>query len=61
MEIKEIINENGDVQQLRISHVTYEEANIAASDWCEENNSLLKGIIPDGNTYIAEVCSDDYK
>jgi hypothetical protein len=53
------ITENGQVIKLEVEALSLEIATIIANQWCENNNSILKNVIPEGERYIVEVCSDD--
>ena len=60
MNVKEIINSQSEVTHLEIDAPSLDHATVIATDWCEENNCLLKKLEKKGQIFLAEVCSDDY-
>ena len=55
------ITEDGTVIKLEIDAPTIQHATVVATEWCEENNCLLKEVKLNDRVYIVEVCSDDYE
>ena len=55
------ITQDGKVTQLEIDAPTLDHATVLATEWCEENNCLLKEVKLNDRVYIVEVCSDDYE
>lgn len=60
MNIKEILNPESEVIQLEIDAPSLDQAEVLATEWCEEHNCLVNSIAQNEKIFIAEISSDDY-